>query len=590
MIFFPFQVLAQESLKLSVSDAGVFDPGQGPVTVKYRLLKEATEITVLVQDFRGQVIDNLNFLNLRAKDHEFAWDGLDENELSYPDGRYRFEIRVVFKDGTIERSRVETRIANLSKEDAKSPPEISSPKKYVYKIDGSISTFYRRNTEDENLSDDGGEHRVRVHGLYKEKKSKLEGVFSLVRPYPQDHNARGNPENYEGCWAMGEQKWESGKIKGVFRQGLGNFDDPMKLFSDYRSERKKIGSRVEQDYKWLTINALGFSSESDVESEEQGMAGRIVFGPPKNWKAGTSYARRQAVHDNNTSSKSSDAIGLDFMVPVTKQMKLSAEYVRSSDTEGNKDTGYFLGGEYNKGTFRFSGKYINLGKDFEVEYADPLRGINTDARGGEVEMDYLHRKEFLSLKNIALSYRFFSIKRWSNDETIHEGDTSIRFKKGDKTDFHFNWLGKKEGDFTTNNLMGNMRYKWSEMWSSRVQGNFTKSDNSETARLLAGSTLNKKEDRYDLSFERTIRKIDGSADSPYEENTVMLVCAHGQWDLDLTGRRSKRGSEWGTNLYSRLSYKQTFLHRYGLIYYVALGKSSAFKTESQMECGVELNF
>jgi hypothetical protein len=55
-------------------------------------------------------------------------------------------------------------------------------------------------------------------------------------------------------------------------------------------------------------------------------------------------------------------------------------------------------------------------------------------------------------------------------------------------------------------------------------------------------------------------------------------------------RYNKRGTETGTNLYSRFELRPRFLHRYRTTAYVAIGNRAAFKTESQIELGMELRF
>ena len=98
----------------------------------HNILKDAHEVEVLVEDFRGSIIERLNFADIRAGMHEFAWKGLDENGSRLADGRYVFNLTVRFADGSTETDKIEVRITATPEEKALTAPEpIPSKKKSV---------------------------------------------------------------------------------------------------------------------------------------------------------------------------------------------------------------------------------------------------------------------------------------------------------------------------------------------------------------------------------------------------------------------------------------------------------------------------
>lgn len=283
LILLPAVGLGQDNLRPLTYDAGVFDPARGPVSIGYRILKDAEEAEILVEDFRGQVIDRLNYVNLRAGENEFSWNGLDDAREPFPEGRYRIVMTVRFTDGTVESAVIEVRIAGLPDQKAGTVPLVPPPKTYIYKIDGSFSTFWLRNTEDPENTYEYGENRFRTHLNIEGKNRTFDGIFAVRRPY---HQVEGDEQDFDGSQAFAEQRWQDGRVRGIFRTSLGNFDDPMKLFSDFRTERKKFGGRFDQTVGWFRINALGFDTEGDLANNEQGLAGRLTFGPPNSWRLG----------------------------------------------------------------------------------------------------------------------------------------------------------------------------------------------------------------------------------------------------------------------------------------------------------------
>lgn len=588
LIFFiiliaPGICLAQENLRIPLYDAGVFNPDKGPVTVKYNILKDAHEVEVLVEDFQGRIVERLNFVNLRAGSREFTWKGLNDNGNRLPDGRYVFDITVRFTDNTTETDKIEVRVAVAAEEKAITAPEPLYSKKYPYKVDGSLSTFWRRNTEDKDNEFEDFENRARVHMNFNENDRMVDAVFSVRRP-------KDGEADYDASHAMAEQKWEDGKIKGVFRKGLGNLDDPMKIFSDFRTEREKAGARLDHTMGWLSVNALGFSSEGDVDSEEQGLAGRITIGSEGGWLIGANYTHRRAVPDYETEDETSYAVSGDIRIPIHDKVNLLFEYAETEDKEKRKDNGYLARAEHDSGGLRLTGGYIDLGEHFEAEFANPIHQVTKDVEGFEMNLDYMKQKPIWIIRNMATGMRFLALKKHSNDDKINEGDVSIRFGLGEKDTLLLNWLGREEGENKSHSMLFSGRHIWDKTWSSGLQTNYTYTDTSYTCRGLFDTTLTKGKSSYRLSIEGIRRVIDDTIDSPYKEIALLLDIDTAPWRINLMGRHNSRKTDNGNNLFGRVEFSPEFLHRYMIITYMALGDRAAFETEKQIELGLEVRF
>ncbi len=574
---------AQDDLRLPHTDAGVFDPRQGPIRIEYRVLKDAPEVEVLVMDFRGQVAERMNFVELRAGDQAFEWRGLDENREVLPDGPYRFEIRVVFADGHREEGVVEVRIAAMREEPLMPPPDLLPREEPYHRIDGSLSTFWRRNSEDPEHADESGEHRVWTRLRLKGEDHRFDGVFSMRRPY-------SGYASYEGSSAMAEKTWKDGRIRGVFRQGLGNLDDPMKLFSDFRTERKKAGARLDHDFGRADVNLIGFAAEGDVDSMERGGAFRLGLEGPRESHMGLTMTGRKAFLKEDGSREGALASAMDLAVPIRKGTVIQAEAVETRNAQGVGDRGWILGVEHDSGAFRASGGYMDLGEDFTAPFADPLRRVQADARGLYSSVDVVRPKPGWVFQSLACSVRGFLLERRSTRAPLREGDASVRMGLARGDSVVIRWLGREEGEAGSRTVMVTARHVWSESWSSNAQVNTTRMRNSETWRWRIDTGFQESDRLLRIAVEHVRRTIDTSPQSPYEETGVRVDAGIDPVRAHVSARRNRRGNETGVNLFGRVAFEPELLHRYRLNAYLALGNRSAFETETQVEWGLEWRF
>ena len=576
------RVQADGDLRIPMNDAGIFDPDRGSLTVGYELLKDAEDLAVRIRDWRGQVVHQYRFVALVAGDQVFEWGGRDQNGERLPDGNYELAFEVRFKDGSRGRGLVTVRIATIPQVPGAPAPEPLPPEKHAYKISGSVASFWRH---DGDNHEDTGQVRARTRFFYADDNSQVDGVFAAIDTYP------GGDTNYDASQAFAEQRWESGKVKGVFREGLGAFDDPIKLFSDFKSERKKFGFRLDQTLGALQTTGLAYTSEGDVNTDGAGAAARLRYGEEDSWQLGFGFTHREALLvDGRDDRYRNQAMATDLRVPVFAPLTLLMEFVHTEDSEKSGGNGYTAIAAYDRGRLRLSAGYIDLGEDFAADFSDPLHGVTSDARGIEASADYSLPSTWRFFKNPILTARFFDLKRHSDDETVREIDASVRFAIGDRDTFYLNWYGQENQDGTTNTFLGNATHQWNPWWTSSLQINQIDADASGTWRFTLDTTYRREIHTARMALEHIRRTIDASTLSPYEETSLRLDWDNQRWGLQLQARCSENEDDNGCNVFGRVEYRREMLHRYQVVTYASLGNRSAFDFEKQVEMGVEFRF
>ncbi len=574
--------VAQDDLRIPLNDAGVFDPDQGPLAIRYTLLKDAEEVSVRIRDKRGQVVRQERLIELLAGDHVLAWDGRDANGDRLPEGNYELVFEARFKDGSTGGGTVAVRIAQMAPLPDAPAPELLPPQRHRHKISGSVSSIWRHDGENHEGT---GQVRARTLFSYADDTRRAEGVLAFIDTYP------GGDTNWDASQGFVEQRWRAGQIRGVFREGLGAFDDPVKLFSDFKSERQKFGFRVDQEIGRLEATGLAFTTEGDVDAEASGAAARLRFGEEDGWRIGTGFTHREARLPGDRDDRyRNQAMAADLQVPIIAPLTLLCEFIHTEDTEKSSDNGYTALAAWDQGRLRLSAGYIDLGQDFAADFADPLHGIASDARGLEASADLVVPTPGPFFKNPIVTVRFFDLKRHSNDEALREVDASLRFAAGGRDSFFLNWYGQEDENGTTHTFLGTATHRWNPRWSSSLQVNRIDAEESGTWRFTLDTVYRREARTARVAVEYIRRTIDASTLSPFEETSLRLDWASPRWGVQLQTRYSEREDDRATNVFGRVEYRREFLHRYQWVTYASLGSRSAFDFEKQVEVGVALRF
>jgi hypothetical protein len=280
----------------------------------------------------------------------------------------------------------------------------------------------------------------------------------------------------------------------------------------------------------------------------------------------------------------------DLRIPILKPLNVLMEFVHTEDTAKGSDNGGSVLAAYDQGRLRLSAGYIDLGEDFAADFADPLHGVTSDARGIEASADYSVAGGWRYFAAPMFTMRVFDLKRRSDDATVREIDTSLRFGIGDRDTVFLNWYGQENEDGTTHTILGTATHRWNDQWASSLQINRIDAEDSGTWRFTLDTSCRREEQTARAALEWIRRTIDASALSPYEEIGLRLDWDNSRWGVQVQARRSDNEDDHGCNLFGRVEYRREFLHRYQLVTYAAVGNRAAFDFEKQVEVGMELRF
>jgi hypothetical protein len=364
----------------------------------------------------------------------------------------------------------------------------------------------------------------------------------------------------------------------------------MKLFSDFRTERKKIGLQLEQNRGFLKTNALAFQSEKNVGRNEQGVASRIVMESNKGWRLGSTYTYRKGDDAEGYKNRRSHAMALDADIPLGEDLALEAEAAGTREDGGRWDFGFLIGTGYKYKTLQFALGYLDLGEEFGAPFADPLRYIQKDAQGFEAELDWAIATpwQFVAMPAIAVSY--FNLERQSDKQRIQEIDASVSRGLGTRSSLFASWLWRNEGGGSNYSLLISLDRKWSTIWSMQLESHLNFADRNRTRRCSLGVNFQRKSDSGRLALEMIDRRLDDDHKSPYRQAALRLDYDSERCGVQLQTSYNHNSEDSGVNVFGRMEYRPVFLHRYEFLTYTSLGNRAATSFEQQIEFGMEIAF
>jgi hypothetical protein len=341
----------------------------------------------------------------------------------------------------------------------------------------------------------------------------------------------------------------------------------------------------------LQATGLAFTTEGDVDTQASGAAARLRLGEDGGWRWGAGFTHQEALLPDGIDDRyRNQAMATDLQVPIIEPLTLSAEYVHTEDTAQGTGNGYTALAAWDQGRLRLSAGYIDLGENFFADFADPLHGVTTDARGIEAGADVVLPTTWRFFSSPIFTMRFFDLRRHSNDETLREMDASLRFAAGQRDSFFLNWYGQENEQGTSQTFLGNATHQWNPWWSSNLQVNRVDAEDSGTWRFTLDTAYRREAQTARVALEWIRRAIDASTLAPYEETNLRLDWGNQHWGVQLHGRYSENADDSGYNAFGRVEYRREFLHRYEAVTYVSIGNRAAFEFEKQVEVGMALHF
>ncbi len=575
--------LGQPNIYLENFDAGLFDPGLEPVSVSYTLTEQPDMVEVLVEDFRSKAVDRMFFPNLEKGPNSFTWSGLDKGRAPFTPGSYRFVITVTFQDGKIEKEFVQFRIMQKAPSTFIPAPKLPPQPEFIHKIDGFVSWNYVYDERGEKAGSNINEGRARLHfNLASDGTSVDTDLFGILDRY-------GNAD-LKGSSAEVQRNWSSGKAQAIFRRDLGEFNDPMTLYSGYLSERKKYGGRLDQTFNMINFSLLGYDSEKGVDSDEKGAAGRLTIGDRDGWCVGATWIYKNAMDRFVDEKESAADIAMDIGIPITADFRILGEAVRSRNIRQENDHGWYIGGGYDNGSLRANAGYIYLGEDYEAPFADTLRKTDRDVQGFDGDLDYSSHTPVGPFRSIAISARMSFLKRISINENVIDTDGSVRFRIGSQDAFLLSTLYYDDDIANQLNLRSSYTHDWNREFYSGLESSFSRSPGNRFYRAKVDTGFRNEILNWRIALEGLRNETRNLGRDSTEEIGVSTEIGFDNWKFILTGRYQDTYNDHGLNIFGRVEYTRRYLHRYTLTLYTVLGDISAIKTTGRIEVGAKIQF
>ncbi|MBW2040115.1 MAG: hypothetical protein JRI46_11100 [Deltaproteobacteria bacterium] len=570
---------AEETLVLQRPFPSEFDPQAGEsVLVQYYLSQDATTLTIQAKDFKGAVIRQEVWEDVRAGPGQWQWDGRDDRRQLVQQGQYQIFFILELPDGRTVSDSILVRVIKRAARPL-APPPLPPPVR-PYRIDGEISGFFRRDTDED---EDTYEGRFRLHGIYDQKPFMADlNLYLIQREREQT--------NWDNCYASFAYEKKNVKFLSVFRKSLGSFIGPFRLFDDIRTERFKSGARLDVDTGIVTVTGLGFVSEGDTLSEEKGYAARMEIPLSGIISIGSSFVGRYYKLSGFDDEVRNIVGGVDGVLNLGRGFSMAAEYAMSDDEETDEwDVAGRMEARYEGPRMRAVLGYQDLGEDFEADLAYVSRDVRSDARGVDCVVDY-YPGRILFMERAGVIFRSFYYQRRSNYDDLYEVDGNIRFGIGPKHDFMLGVIDHEDDASDYTSVRARHLHRFTDIWSNELSYsvNIADGDTTHTVREMVHYT---KPPRRTISagLQWINRHASGSDPSCWDELSLLAWGQWRGWFFELENR-FVFSDEIDSNLFAKVGYQFEFFRRYVATLYVAFGDRASQETSNTIEVGMGVNF
>lgn len=555
-----------------VSEAKRCFPQQG-CPIGYRLLKDA-DTTITVRDFQNVVVYLKRFYRVPAGVQSFVWNGQDDNGRVLPAGDYRIELSVVYQDG--ERAN-DFMYVTLVADSADVPPVLSDVMLPVV-VNGAAGIRFR---QDFDARQSWHEERINTSINYlrgrNELRAVLEGIGTNGRSWDTVNSRasylhKGTPLGYQLVW----------------RDSLGDFDDPLQLFTDWKVDRAKSGVRLFLDTQSVKAAALGLASPS---LDERGYAGRLRASPFTGAWIGVTHAGRSIDAGGRMLNM---ATALDTEVRISRALQFRAEYSFSNDSathqSGDAKRAEFF---YTDSVAKLNIGYQDVGSSFKADYAYLKYG--TDAKGPDVELMLLLPWNTQALSRPTVQFSYARMESSAVPKTTDDFRANLRatlFRKWNimldgsvlAVDDHSGGLSD-----TAKSAQARVEYTYDRKNLFRVMERLAETQGSR-------STDTRIEHEYRIASDTSIRNaleyiVTNSYGTVVREGVHDLEVRMKTWTLLLRNRITSPATG-GTqyNIYGRLDKSFALFRTLDVRMFAAFGTPYGQQTANVVEAGLEVRF
>jgi len=346
-----------------------WQPSMGDLAIDYRSRREIQTLTLRILRLDGTVVYRDERFNLLPGLAHWRWDGVLPGGGRISPGQYRIVLEAHLDTGAKEVERGDLRVlpgrpeAKARTSFAPPPAPYEAP---PYELTGRLGFFRRHdNSLGQEISDFRSTTRLREAGAHH--------LLDLNLDY---FRRTGGISNFDNSAGRVKTFWNSGGVDLVFRRSLGDFDDPLRLFADFRSQHDKRGIRIDQRLGKIRVIAIGLRGYPG-RGAEHGQAARLTGQVTQGLEVGLSYARRN-LNQAPFASLDSRVGGLDLRWRVSGRQQWAFEHA-ISQASGDapvqpRGTGR---GDRLSWSYRMDNGlstrlgYLDLSPDYNAAFSDP---------------------------------------------------------------------------------------------------------------------------------------------------------------------------------------------------------------------------
>lgn len=578
---FPMQVAlaAEGPLVLRRPSPSEFDPrAKETVLIEYYLSKDVKVLTIQVRDFKGAVIREEITEDVRAGPGQWQWDGRDDRGQLVQQGQYQVFITAELPDG---RTISDSALVRVVKRPPRplAPPPLPPPTR-PYRIEGETSGFFRRDMDEGENTYEG---RFGLHTVYDRRPIKADFNLYLIQREMEE-------TNWDNCYASFSYERKEVKFLAVFRKSLGAFNDPFRLFDDVRTERFKSGARIDLNIGGVALSGLGFGAEGDTNCEEKGYAARVEVPLWGKLSFGSSLVGRFYKASGFEEEVRSVVAGVDGVLNIGRGFTLAAEWAISDDDETDeRGMAGRVEVRYNGPRLRAVLGYQDLGENFKADLAYISKGVRSDARGIDFDIDY-YPGSVLLLERVGILMRSFYYRRHSNNDGLYEIDGNVRFSIGARDDFMLGLIVHDVDSSEYKSLVARHLHRFGDNWSNELSYSFDTTDGDKGHILREMIHYNKPLNKnVSAGLQWANREASDFDPSCWDELSFL---AWGQWlgwffEIE---ERLVFANGVDSNFFAKIGYRLEFYRRYLVSFYAAYGDRATRETSNTIEIGAEVRF
>lgn len=558
--------------------------GAESIEIGFVLREQVGELLIRVIDGRQQNVFSSSRFDVPAGANVFTWDGRLADGTLILKGMYRVEIVARRYDGFESVSELILQIVPPLRDGDTPrfhPPPFEQPIP-KHKINGAVDL----RSYGGSFQEGGASARLDADISYSMEQSHLS-------VHAGTYIASGRQASTRNTSALYRHNFQQGQFQVVYRRPVGEFDDPLRLYADYRSAWDKVGLRATKNWAGGSAKVLGFSGEAPSSSRRPEEGGGLrVFHVFDKIRAGVTYVH----HDYNANTQArarNDVAALDVMYDhsVAQQwvMEYAATSLRREDAAGESiGNGMRVAWRYRtESSLDMSVGYLNLGREFAANLSDPGRRIRNDAFGPEGEFRF--RSGFGATDRGLLSVALGGADYTRHSDGAEVRDTSVLLTSiwPSGISLSLNAITRNEAGVKDHSARVDSWFPVLPRMRIGIQHAYVGGAAFETRRSYVGLRHDARDWAYDTGIERVARSFGGGR---VEEYAWITGGGRANFRFEAALRNTVSDIDDGTNLFVRLAYVERYLRRYDTEYFVEMGDRSTIGTARRIEMGMRMRF